>query len=113
MKKVLSVAIAVMIATFGLQSTKAQSITKGDFIISFEAGYFTVYSFDNSYASSGAPIGLSVGYALSDKIVVGAEVGFFNLTTTSTEQPALIVQGGKFIRRRYYAFRGVCVSFRP
>lgn len=58
-----------------------KAINKKDFNISLNFSYLTPYTFDSDYSNSGAPVGLGVSYAVSNRFVVGLKLGFFNLTT--------------------------------
>lgn len=59
---------------------KAQ-VQKGDFNIHAEVGILTSYSFNRYYTNSGLPIGVGLEYAPAKWLVVGAQVGYFNLKT--------------------------------
>jgi hypothetical protein len=77
-----------LLLSFGITILAISQLTaqvkKGDFGISLNLSYLTEYTFDNSYATGGAPFGISFGYAFSNKCIIGGELGYLNLTTTNT-----------------------------
>jgi opacity protein-like surface antigen len=85
MKAKLFLVLFICVIVNGL---KAQ-IKKGDFNISLNVGYVTPYTFNSGFSNSGVPIGLGLGYAVSDKIVIGIEFGFFNLQTVAAKVDAV------------------------
>jgi hypothetical protein len=84
----------IIIAFASISGIKAQAVKKGDFNIDINVSYLTKYSFNSDFATGGAPFGLGVSYAVSNKILIGAEFGFLNLTTSDKKIDPVILVGG-------------------
>ncbi len=106
--------IMLFVSSLNAQETETKAVKKGDCNISVNASYLTPYTFNSSYASSGAPIGLGFGVAVSNRLVVGAEFGLFSLKTTDKNVDAVhgtTSQGADTITANAYSYNVSVLAF--
>jgi hypothetical protein len=104
----------LFVPSLNAQETETKAVQKGNCNISVNASYLTPYTFNSNYANSGAPIGLGFGVAVSNRLVVGAEFGFFSLKTTDKNVDAvhgLTSQGGDTITASAYSYNVSVLAF--